>query len=390
MIRKQCRICNGESVELLLDFGKQPIVHHLQYEPNVEVPLYPFELGVCTECLFLQLLQPIDPDILYQNYFTLSSWKNQPHAKRLIEVMKALAGLCESCSILEVGCNDGSFMQMLLDEGVQDLIGVEPTKDSNQIAQSLELKIINDFFGPHLLSELGNNRFDLVISRQVLEHVIDLHDFLSTIRQVLKDDGTLVIEIPDSQWNLEQLDYALWEEHVNYFTLNTAKQLLSRNGFKVIHHEVTLFSGRALTIFAEKTESSEMKWKNDNEVQLIQNYQNKFDYVRDSFRDALSKKNNVYIYGCGARSSTFLNFLQPPNVVGFVDDQSEKQLHYLPNTNIQILPYDKADKNAFFLLGVNTENESKVVKKRGLNSENFYSILPPSKNLPNFWKNLIL
>ena len=240
MIRKQCRICNGESVELLLDFGKQPIVHHLQYEPNVEVPLYPFELGVCTECLFLQLLQPIDPDILYQNYFTLSSWKNQPHAKRLIEVMKALAGLCESCSILEVGCNDGSFMQMLLDEGVQDLIGVEPTKDSNQIAQSLELKIINDFFGPHLLSELGNNRFDLVISRQVLEHVIDLHDFLSTIRQVLKDDGTLVIEIPDSQWNLEQLDYALWEEHVNYFTLNTAKQLLSRNGFKVIHHEVTL------------------------------------------------------------------------------------------------------------------------------------------------------
>ena len=102
------------------------------------------------------------------------------------------------------------------------------------------------------------------------------------------------------------------------------------------------------------------------------------------------KKNNVYIYGCGARSSTFLNFIQPPNVVGFVDDQSEKQLNYLPNTNIQILPYDKADKNAFFLLGVNTENESKVVKKRGLNSENFYSILPPSKNLPNFWKNLIL
>ena len=56
------------------------------------------------------------------------------------------------------------------------------TKDSHQIAQSKKMKVINDFFGPDLLSELGKDRFDLVISRHVLEHVIDLHVFMSTIR----------------------------------------------------------------------------------------------------------------------------------------------------------------------------------------------------------------
>ncbi|EMN97180.1 hypothetical protein LEP1GSC110_0051 [Leptospira interrogans serovar Medanensis str. UT053] len=48
-----------------------------------------------------------------------------------------------------------------------------------------------------------------------------MEDFISGINYVLKDDGALVVEIPDSDWNLEYLDYTLWEEHVNYFTIES-------------------------------------------------------------------------------------------------------------------------------------------------------------------------
>ena len=49
------------------------------------------------------------------------------------------------------------------------------------------------------------------------------------------------------------LDYSLWEEHINYFTLNTLKTLLKKHSFEIIHYETTLYSGKALTVFCKKT-----------------------------------------------------------------------------------------------------------------------------------------
>ena len=61
-----------------------------------------------------------------------------------------------------------------------------------------------------------------------MEHITDLDDFLEGIDFVLSEEGTLVIEIPDSSANINSLDYGLWEEHVNYFTLTTLKTLLQK------------------------------------------------------------------------------------------------------------------------------------------------------------------
>ncbi|EMN97183.1 zinc-binding domain protein [Leptospira interrogans serovar Medanensis str. UT053] len=54
---------------------------------------FPFELVYCEDCGFMQIMDPIDPKILYKNYFTISSWKNQPHVPRLVEVMEAIYSL---------------------------------------------------------------------------------------------------------------------------------------------------------------------------------------------------------------------------------------------------------------------------------------------------------
>jgi hypothetical protein len=44
---------------------------------------------------------PINPEILYKNYFTVSGWKNQPHVPRLVEVMEMIFQLNKSETILE-------------------------------------------------------------------------------------------------------------------------------------------------------------------------------------------------------------------------------------------------------------------------------------------------
>ena len=108
-----CRICESNTVEELIDFGAHPIVNNLIHLKNEEYQNYPFRLGSCICCGFLQVMDVIDPSILYQNYFTVSSWKNQPHVSRLIGVMEDIAGLNKKDKVLDIGCNDGSFLESL-------------------------------------------------------------------------------------------------------------------------------------------------------------------------------------------------------------------------------------------------------------------------------------
>ena len=105
-----CRLCHKPCVIELLDFGPQPIVHNLMRQKNEPYPQFDFCLGVCMNCGFLQILKPILPEILYREYFTLSSWKNQPHVPHLLWLIENICGCNSSTSILEIGCNDGSLL----------------------------------------------------------------------------------------------------------------------------------------------------------------------------------------------------------------------------------------------------------------------------------------
>ena len=209
--------------------------------------------------------------------------------------MGAIANLNDTSSVLEIGCNDGSFMELLLERGVHEPIGIEPAKDAFEIAIKKGLNVKNRFFDANLAEELGEKQFDIIVTRQVLEHILNLQEFICSIRSVLKDEGTLVIEIPDSSWNLEQLDYALWEEHVNYFTISTLNKLLVENGFRIIHKETTLFSGKALTVLAEKNERYSMSSATQKEFEIIQKYKKKFLPLKEKFHEYLSSKEQIFL-----------------------------------------------------------------------------------------------
>ena len=102
----------------------------------------------------------------------------------------------------------------------------------------------------------------------------------------------------------------------------------------------------------------------------------------------LIKNKHVAVYGCGARSSNFVNFLDLKNVKFFIDDQKTKQNKFVPGNNLKIVKYDQKIKLDIILLGVNTENEKKIIDKIPHNIK-IYSILPPSIMLPKFWIKLI-
>ena len=71
-----CNICKKKSLKKILIFGKKPIVHHLKNSKNVKEKKYEFDIAKCKNCGHLQIYKNINPKILYKDYFTPSSWKN--------------------------------------------------------------------------------------------------------------------------------------------------------------------------------------------------------------------------------------------------------------------------------------------------------------------------
>ena len=385
-----CRSCNA-SVEFLLDFGNQPIVNNLQVEPG-DVPKFPIEVGGCSYCGLVQILNPIDPAEFYTNYANSSSVKREPHLEKLIEKLESL--LPKNAKIIDVGCNDGKFLSRLRESGFNDLHGLEPTKNMSERAINAGFGVFNSYLDSaksrEIVAETG--LFDCVTLRQVLEHIENLSDFGVALRSLLKPNGLLVIEVPDAQSHFDLPDFALWEEHINDFSLGSLKHFLRQHGLEVIDSYKTQFSGVCLTVLSRLVDTRSVDVEPVSQiVDSFRKWAKCFDPFRSQVQAELqyfaSRDLPIALYGVGSRSSFFLNVTRSMGNISFaIDDDPAKQGKYLPGTDILIRSREDGFKllkeNSLVLLGVNGENEKKLLSE--ISPQNkwvFKSILPPSENL---------
>lgn len=139
----------------------------------------------------------------------------------------------ENCSVLDVGCNSGDFMEKLVKEKKGMTVkGVDLSESAVAIAKSRGLDaVLGD--GESLPFEDGI--FDYVVLMEVLVHVFDPKKLLSEIKRVLKKDGVLIGSSP-----LKALELNIWDEkrlHRAYYTAEELTSLLNEF-FYDIHAKV--------------------------------------------------------------------------------------------------------------------------------------------------------
>ena len=397
-----CNLC-GSTIKVILDLGSHPIVNRLTEQPNFDAIKYPKRAAGCYACGLVQLYDEIDASLFYNNYATPSKWKNEPHLNILVDVLTSLIG--KDKKFLDVGCNDGKFLENLRDKGWSNLCGLEPTLNQSEATRSKGFTVFNEMLtvdtANKIVAEYG--MWDVVSSRQVLEHVSDLNDFGAALNVLLKKDGKLVLEIPDARVNLLHKDYTLWEEHVNYFTPETLEVFLAVNGFKVVDQYESIFAGGCITVIAERVENTEIlllfehtlfKQKLNVQIRNFESWAANFQDFKNRVQDEVAIGNDhdqVILYGVGARSSNFVNIMGILDYVDFVvDGQFEKQGLYLPGSEKKVISAEtyrtKLKTAPLFLLGVNAENEESLIAREGFpNGAKVFSILPPSGRLLLSW-----
>jgi len=135
--------------------------------------------------------------------------------------------------ILEVGCSNGKLLKELNKKG-SVVKGIEPSKES-EIAKKNGIEIIG--------SDVSEVRgvFDVILIFMVIEHLNDPIKELKSLRKLLKKNGLIIIEVPNTPkpdgLNKIILESVFNNVHTLHFNSKSLEYAILKSGFKKLYSE---------------------------------------------------------------------------------------------------------------------------------------------------------
>lgn len=146
--------------------------------------------------------------------------------------------------VLDIGCATGHLTKYFTANNCS-VVGVEIDEEfALEAKQYCEEMVVGDIQQDSTIDKI-NGKFDAIVFGDTLEHLSCPENALNKTRYLLKEDGYLVISLPNiALWRIRFLllfgkfDYSdrgiMDRTHLRFFTLKTAKKLLSESGYKCL------------------------------------------------------------------------------------------------------------------------------------------------------------
>src|SRR5579859_319581 len=66
--RKDCRLCHKTNLKSVLNLGRSPLANNFLSDPNISPEQFRLELFQCQDCGFFQLIDIVNPELMFSNY----------------------------------------------------------------------------------------------------------------------------------------------------------------------------------------------------------------------------------------------------------------------------------------------------------------------------------
>lgn len=180
----------------------------------------------------------------YKDYGFKNAQESHMHARFLPHLFALAGDLRPGMRVLDVGCGNGFTCGEFLKRGCK-VVGVDLSEQGIELARRthpngrFELLAADD----RLLSNLGEQPFDLVVSTEVVEHLYAPRDYARGCFNALKLGGRFICTTPYHGY-LKNLTLSLagkWDAHANplwdgghikLWSRRTLGRLLEETGFK--------------------------------------------------------------------------------------------------------------------------------------------------------------
>ena len=140
----------------------------------------------------------------------------------------------EGKDILEVGCGKGEYMSLMDGHGA-NVYGIEHSAASVGVCREDNLNV-NKGYIETASQDLGfNKKFDAFFILNFLEHLPNINEVLRGIANNLNEDAVGLVEVPNFDMILRNNLFSEFiSDHLYYFTKDTLRMTLERNGFEII------------------------------------------------------------------------------------------------------------------------------------------------------------
>ncbi len=341
-----CPVCGSSDLRPFTDPVRVPTLScRLWPDPESakNCPRGDIALALCASCglVLNRLFDPtsLDYDEHYENSLHFSGLFRE-YAEWLADDLIRTHRLRDKL-VVEVGCGKGDFLRMLAVRGGNRAVGIDPGYEPDPSAPPIDgVAFVKQPFGDVVLAD----RADLVVARQVLEHVDDPRVFLARVRDLLASEGAAVIEVPNADDMLERAD--VWDviyEHPVYYTAHSLRHLMVSAGFDMLAMR-PVYGGLYLLaegLRRETPTSSEDLHAGSELVEAVERfsaaYWNRVLRWQKFLADVRTDGRLVALWGAGARGDTFLNVLDAREEIPLVVDVNPRKWgRFIAGTGQQI------------------------------------------------------
>lgn len=323
-----CRLCSSVDVQECLQISHVPknIQRLLKSDEIARDHAIDVKVRRCSSCGFVQITPMLDNDY-YDDYLMTASHSRQMQEFQRDQARDFVTRFDLSGKLVkEVGCGDGNYLMHLQEAGAV-VLGIEPSDKFRALATNRGFDVEPGYANHGRM--LRGAPFDGFVTREVLEHVPDIHGFLQGIRENLKPGAFGLIQVPSLEKALGYCRYYdFFPDHVNYFTLRTLRLSLEMNGFEVLETRHGMFDEYNIAIVRnpEPDPFSTMQ----ETVSTLGNEINSFisEYTR--------RGSKVAIWGAGGKGLSVMAAAGIDKDVILVDSDPYKQGMYTPVSHLKV------------------------------------------------------
>lgn len=181
---------------------------------------------------------------IFENESRLIFKNQKPHHRdhNYIYELKKIKKIKPEGKMLDVGSNIGFFMRKAKEFGY-DVEGVEPSPSLAKLCEdNWGIKVHNSYLEN---ADLEEKSYDIITLIDVFEHVTNPKGMLLSCEKFLKDDGIIVIKVPNGDYNKFKMKLGkltgkgnnmdIWDcyEHVVHYTPTTFEKMITKCGFNI-------------------------------------------------------------------------------------------------------------------------------------------------------------
>tara|TARA_B110001469_G_scaffold118730_1_gene125726 strand:+ start:2978 stop:3835 length:858 start_codon:yes stop_codon:yes gene_type:complete len=164
--------------------------------------------------------------------------------------------LPEQKTVLDIGAGTGDFLHACKKDNWK-VVGVEPSIKAREIAKSKNVLLEKE------LSFFKGQKFDVITLWHALEHVENLEAYTQSLQELLKENGTLLIAVPNYK-SFDASHYgSFWAafdvpRHVWHFSQTSIQKIFALVSLKVVQTIPMKFDAYYVSLLSEKYKNGKM------------------------------------------------------------------------------------------------------------------------------------